>query len=94
MGCPTPAAVFGVGTEVHQSREWRHPRALLDQDFEFLLKGGTSLSKGFGIIQRFSEDLDIRVEPGTADGIQRDCGETSSDQTTPASRSCRLSSAV
>ena len=29
----------------------------------FELKGGTSLSKGFGIINRFSEDIDIRVEP-------------------------------
>jgi predicted nucleotidyltransferase component of viral defense system len=26
-------------------------------------KGGTSLSKGFGITQRFSEDIDIRIEP-------------------------------
>jgi hypothetical protein len=29
----------------------------------FELKGGTSLSKGFQIINRFSEDIDIRVEP-------------------------------
>ena len=28
-------------------------------------KGGTSLSKGFGIIERFSEDLDLKIEPGT-----------------------------
>lgn len=26
-------------------------------------KGGTSLSKGYGIIKRFSEDLDLRVDP-------------------------------
>lgn len=26
-------------------------------------KGGTSLSKGFGIIERFSEDLDLKLEP-------------------------------
>ena len=39
--------------------------ALLDQGFELWFKGGTSLSKGFGIIQRFSEDLDVRVDPGT-----------------------------
>ncbi|MBS0342496.1 MAG: nucleotidyl transferase AbiEii/AbiGii toxin family protein, partial [Proteobacteria bacterium] len=26
-------------------------------------KGGTSLSKGFGVIHRFSEDIDIRIEP-------------------------------
>jgi hypothetical protein len=30
---------------------------------KFELKGGTSLSKGHGIIQRFSEDIDIRIEP-------------------------------
>lgn len=36
---------------------------LQQQDFKFELKGGTSLSKGFGIIDRFSEDIDIRIEP-------------------------------
>jgi hypothetical protein len=29
----------------------------------FELKGGTSLSKGYGLIHRFSEDIDIRIEP-------------------------------
>jgi hypothetical protein len=29
----------------------------------FELKGGTSHSKGFQIINRFSEDIDIRIEP-------------------------------
>ena len=32
--------------------------------FEVWFKGGTSLSKGFGLIERFSEDLDLKVEPG------------------------------
>ena len=32
-------------------------------------KGGTSLSKGFGLIQRFSEDLDLMVERGNATGL-------------------------
>ncbi len=27
-----------------------------------LFKGGTSLSKGFGIIERFSEDIDVKIE--------------------------------
>ena len=27
------------------------------------LKGGTSLSKGYGILNRFSEDIDIKIEP-------------------------------
>jgi hypothetical protein len=31
--------------------------------FEFELKGGTSLSKGFRIIDRFSEDIDIQIHP-------------------------------
>src|SRR5947209_7539798 len=30
---------------------------------KFELKGGTSLSKGHKIIERFSEDIDIRIEP-------------------------------
>ncbi len=33
------------------------------QGFQFELKGGTSLSKGFGLIHRFSEDIDIRIAP-------------------------------
>ena len=31
------------------------------QGFEFELKGGTSLSKGYGLIHRFSEDIDIHI---------------------------------
>ena len=31
--------------------------------YDFQLKGGTSLSKGFGIIERFSEDIDIQITP-------------------------------
>lgn len=33
------------------------------QGFVFELKGGTSLSKGFGVIHRFSEDIDLHIEP-------------------------------
>ena len=32
-------------------------------EMTFELKGGTSLSKGYRIINRFSEDIDIRIEP-------------------------------
>ncbi len=39
---------------------------LKKQDFAIELKGGTSLSKGFQIIKRFSEDIDIRFEPPAA----------------------------
>ena len=37
--------------------------SLTQQGYFYELKGGTSLSKGFGIIHRFSEDIDIRIEP-------------------------------
>lgn len=37
--------------------------------YQFKLKGGTSLSKGFGIIHRFSEDIDIYIKPPAAMGI-------------------------
>ena len=36
---------------------------LQKQGYEFELKGGTSLSKGFKIIERFSEDIDIHIKP-------------------------------
>lgn len=36
---------------------------LQELNMTFELKGGTSLSKGFQIINRFSEDIDIRIEP-------------------------------
>lgn len=36
---------------------------LKHQGFEFYMKGGTSLSKGFKIIDRFSEDIDIMIVP-------------------------------
>lgn len=42
---------------------------LQEQGYRFELKGGTSLSKGFGIIHRFSEDIDIRIEPGDTEQV-------------------------
>jgi Nucleotidyl transferase AbiEii toxin, Type IV TA system len=36
---------------------------LQELGFTFALKGGTSLSKGHQIINRFSEDIDILIEP-------------------------------
>ncbi len=35
-------------------------------EMAFELKGGTSLSKGYRFINRFSEDIDIRIEPPKA----------------------------
>lgn len=36
---------------------------LKELKYDFELKGGTSLSKGYGIIDRFSEDIDIHIKP-------------------------------
>ena len=36
---------------------------LRKQGLDFELKGGTSLSKGYKIIDRFSEDIDIHIKP-------------------------------
>lgn len=36
---------------------------LKKQGFSFVMKGGTSLSKGYSIIDRFSEDIDIQIYP-------------------------------
>jgi len=35
--------------------------SLQQQGIEYELKGGTSLSKGYGLIHRFSEDIDIHI---------------------------------
>jgi Nucleotidyl transferase AbiEii toxin, Type IV TA system len=43
-------------TQVLRTLSARYPHG-------FTLKGGTSLSKGYGIIERFSEDVDILVRP-------------------------------
>ncbi len=45
--------------------------ALQHRGFDVWFKGGTSLSKGFGLITRFSEDLDLKVEPGRVHGIKK-----------------------
>lgn len=38
--------------------------------FDFQLKGGTSLSKGYKIIDRFSEDIDIHITPPAELGVE------------------------
>ena len=42
------------------------------QRFDFELKGGTSLSKGYKIIERFSEDIDIHIKPPPEMGVVED----------------------
>jgi hypothetical protein len=61
------------------SQRWGVAAALVEKDYwvthtlwaleeaglQIHFKGGTSLSKGFGLIERFSEDLDVKIEaPG------------------------------
>ena len=43
--------------------------ALHNTGFDVWFKGGTSLSKGFGLIERFSEDLDLEILPGTVHAL-------------------------
>ncbi len=50
----------------------------------FELKGGTSLSKGFGIINRFSEDIDIRIHPPSGMDVK-----TGKNQDSPAQQKSR-----
>lgn len=43
--------------------------ALHETGLELWFKGGTSLSKGFGLIRRFSEDLDLMVQHGAVTSL-------------------------
>jgi hypothetical protein len=45
---------------------------LQQQQFNFELKGGTSLSKGYKIIKRFSEDIEIHITPPAALNVEED----------------------
>ena len=55
-------------------------------DMRFELKGGTSLSKGFQIIERFSEDIDIRIEPPAGMDVKRPAQTRQSPRTSKAGR--------
>ena len=56
------AQTRGLGVALVEKDYWvTHTLwALHAQGFEVWFKGGTSLSKGFGLIERFSEDLDLK----------------------------------
>lgn len=62
------AADLGLSVGLVEKDYWvTHVFWVLQQTgFEIWFKGGTSLSKGFGLIKRFSEDLDLRIDPGAA----------------------------
>ncbi len=61
------AEQFGISPTAIEKDYWvtQVLRALGD-DFaeDFVFKGGTSLSKGYGILERFSDDLDILILQG------------------------------
>jgi len=44
--------------------------ALQDAGLAIWLKGGTSLTKAFHLIQRFSEDLDLRIDAGSHSDLE------------------------
>ncbi len=50
------------------------------QGFEFELKGGTSLSKGYKIIDRFSEDIDIHIKPPAGSNVEANPKKIKPDQ--------------
>ncbi len=49
---------------------------LKKQGLNFELKGGTSLSKGYKIIDRFSEDIDIHIKPPAELGVEENPAKT------------------
>ena len=61
------AREVGIGAALVEKDYWvTHCMwALHRTGLEIWFKGGTSLSKGFGLIHRFSEDLDLKIMPGS-----------------------------
>ncbi|KAA2244447.1 nucleotidyl transferase AbiEii/AbiGii toxin family protein [Chitinophaga agrisoli] len=61
----TLAAEMGIQETLIEKDYWiMHVlHSLKAQGFVFELKGGTSLSKGFKLIDRFSEDIDLHISP-------------------------------
>jgi hypothetical protein len=54
--------------------------ALHETELEVWFQGGTSLSKGFGIINRFSEDLDLMILSGPTSGLPEVTNWTSTNK--------------
>jgi Nucleotidyl transferase AbiEii toxin, Type IV TA system len=57
-----------------------------DFDNDFIFKGGTSLSKGYHILERLSDDIDVLVLPGdrgkgTVDRLMKNMGEVAAEAT-------------
>jgi Nucleotidyl transferase AbiEii toxin, Type IV TA system len=60
--------------------------ALHETGLDIWFKGGTSLSKGFGLIQRFSEDLDLMILPGAVTSLPEVVSWTSTSKGSIARR--------
>src|ERR1700676_3361037 len=60
-----------------------------------LFKGGTSLSKGYGLIERFSEDIDITVfrgdigQPATVEELEALSGKKRNDRLEAIKAACQ-----
>jgi hypothetical protein len=67
--------VFAVLKELLQSDR---PEKLSDLPSRLVFKGGTSLSKAYGLIERFSEDIDLAFLNSGADGVKQ-LGKTAAD---------------
>ncbi len=61
--------------------------ALQQSGLSIWFKGGTSLSKGFSLIERFSEDIDVQLEHGTLAGLPEVSSWKSESKTATAARS-------
>ena len=60
--------------------------ALHETGLEIWFKGGTSLSKGFRLIQRFSEDLDLMIQHGSVAALPEVASWTSANKGPVAKR--------
>lgn len=82
------AAGAGLGVALVEKDYWvTHTLwALQARGFDVWFKGGTSLSKGFALIQRFSEDLDLKIEPGSVSTVRPVTSWTSEGTTAKAER--------
>lgn len=83
--CPDPEVVDETAAEMGISpalveKDWYSVQALQaiacseSDGFQTIFSGGTSLSKGYGLIQRFSEDLDFRclaLQSGTGSQMKK-----------------------
>lgn len=52
---------------------------LKKQGLDFELKGGTSLSEGYKIIDRFSEDIDIHIKPPASLSVDENPKQTKNE---------------